>query len=267
MFAFNQNVLLFCWTQIASLNIDHPHFYTNSDKNTRRCSSSSRWQRPLHPSISSAPSQLLSPVVGRGLSVTGRTPLPLHRGAPAWRVGNLPAKRLRPRLRTSFTLPLAPRARKVYKPPAICTLLLVATGGALVTVKAPCPMHCSHLTQFIPVGVSQWQWYILSVILLMYNHSARSQPTVIFTSMGWGNNESTIHKLSKEVGARGGWGLLGCVGVSGGVRRTEDGSIPGVAVFIAAWQGGNGEGRSFESWLLTAMSASCWPGSLELLVL
>lgn len=29
---------------------------------------------------------------------------------------------------------------------------------------------------------------------------------------------------------------MGCVGVSGGVRRTEDGSIPGVTVFIAAWQ-------------------------------
>lgn len=46
---------------------------------------------------------------------------------------------------------------EVYKPLAICTLLLVVTGDALVTVKWPCPMHCSHLTKFIPEGVSQWQ--------------------------------------------------------------------------------------------------------------
>lgn len=84
-------------------------------------------------------------------------------------------------------------------------------GGALVTVNAPCPMHCSHLTQFIPVGVSQWQWYIPPVILLMYNHSALSQPTVIFTSIGWGNNESAIHKLSKRLGQEGGcWGAWAC---------------------------------------------------------
>ena len=106
-----------------------------------------------------------------------------------------------------------PQTGKVYKPLAICTLLLVAMGGALVTVSAPCPMHCSHLTEFIPVGVSQWQWYIPPVILLMYNHSVLSQPTVIFTSIGWGNNKSAIHKLSKRLGQEG--GLLGCVGVHG----------------------------------------------------
>lgn len=102
-----------------------------------------------------------------------------------------------------------PQAGKVYKPLAICTPLLVAMGGALVTVNVPCPMHCSHLTQFIPVGVSQWQWYIPPVILLMYNHSVLSQPTVIFSSIGWGNNESAIHKLSKRLGQEGGgsWGV------------------------------------------------------------
>lgn len=84
-------------------------------------------------------------------------------------------------------------------------------GGALVTVNAPCPMHCSHLTQFIPVGVSQWQWYIPPVILLMYNHSALSQPTVIFTSIGWGNKERAIHKLSERLGHEGGcWGVWAC---------------------------------------------------------
>lgn len=72
-------------------------------------------------------------------------------------------------------------------------------------------MHCSHLTQFIPVGVSQWQWYIPTVILLMYNHSACSQPTVIFTSIGWGNNECAIHKLSKRLGQEGGcWSAWAC---------------------------------------------------------
>lgn len=107
-------------------------------------------------------------------------------------------------------LPLPPKTGKVYKPPAICTLLLVATGGALVTVNAPCPMHCSHLTQFIPVGVSRWQWYMPPVILLMYNHSVLSQPTVIFTSMGWGNNESAIHKLSERLGQEWGGGGWAC---------------------------------------------------------
>lgn len=91
---------------------------------------------------------------------------------------------------------------KVYKPLAICTPLLVVTGGALVTVRWPCPTHCSHLTKFIPEGVSQWQWCISTVILLMYNHSALSQHTVIFTSMGWGNIESVIHKLSEGFGLK-----------------------------------------------------------------
>lgn len=67
---------------------------------------------------------------------------------------------------------LLPQTGKVYKPLAICRLLLVAVGGALVSVSEPCLMHCSHLTQFIAVGVSLWQWYIPPVILLMYNHSA-----------------------------------------------------------------------------------------------
>lgn len=89
---------------------------------------------------------------------------------------------------------------EVYKPLAICTLLLVVTGDALVTVKWPCPMHCSHLTKFIPEGVSQWQWCIPTVILLMSNHSALSQPTVIFTSMGWRNIENVIHKLLERFG-------------------------------------------------------------------
>lgn len=69
---------------------------------------------------------------------------------------------------------------KVYKPLAICTLLLVAIGGALVTVSGPCPTHCSHLTQYIPVGVSQWQWCIPPVILLMYNHSVLSAHSYLY---------------------------------------------------------------------------------------
>lgn len=69
----------------------------------------------------------------------------------------------------------------------------MTTGGTLVTVIGPCPMHCSHVTQFIALGVSQWQWYILAGILLMHNHSHLSQATVILTSIGWGNNECSPH--------------------------------------------------------------------------
>lgn len=59
---------------------------------------------------------------------------------------------------TSAELPAScPLMGKVYKPLAICTLPLVVMDGALVTVNWPCPMHCSHLTKFIPEGVSQWQ--------------------------------------------------------------------------------------------------------------
>lgn len=35
---------------------------------------------------------------------------------------------------------------------------------------------------------------------------------------------------------------MGCVGVSGGVRRTVDSSIRGVTVFTAAWQWETGKG-------------------------
>lgn len=55
--------------------------------------------------------------------------------------------------------------------------------------------------------------------------------------------------FSKEVGAGGGRGPSGCVGVSGGVRRTGGSSFPRGDCFYSGVAAGGEEGRRFESQL------------------
>lgn len=48
----------------------------------------------------------------------------------------------------------------------------------------PALTHCSHLTQFISVGVSSWHWYMPHSIFLMYNPSVLCLPGFSYLQTG-----------------------------------------------------------------------------------